>query len=318
MIRFLKTFKLDKFARGFGKLAARCDLQHAQHRVDIGLLLIVRHHAAEHLQIGRHCALIGLAHAFALGRIRLREGVDNLIHQALHHLRETAIEPAFQIEIDAANEGIGDFAVGKDADLGLDLGVDRILAHLGPLGDARNDGRHEPGADDRIAVLAAEAGKDKPRDIFQEQILDDAIDGDVAQALQRLLAKTGSGETIGDEFVDLGRMILEHGRCETLRKTRQIGARAAIGMKLVIAPDLLDGGIEDGRVRRAALPGLLQIFGQPQDVAEHRRQQAAILVLVPLAREEILQMVKHGGEARAIVAQMGERAGRHGLAGNGR
>ena len=170
----------------------------------IGLLLIVRDHAVEHFKIMRHCALIVVAHTLthrlfnALGNASTTSSTSPCII-----MRETAIKPTLEIEIDATDEGVRHFAVREDADLRLHVGVDAVVAHFAAFGDAGNDGRDVPGAQRRIAILAAKACEHQTRHILEEEILDHAIDRDVAQALQGLLAQADSAEAVIDELVDL-------------------------------------------------------------------------------------------------------------------
>src|ERR1700733_4255242 len=150
----LEDVERHKFARGIAELRLARDLQHPEDRVDERLLLVLRDHVIERLEIARHeIALEALAHAIAHRGVGVAEGTHHLVHQPVHHHAETAIDAPFEIEIDAADEGVGHFAVRKDTDLGAYLAIDGIDARFRALHNTAHHSRDEAGDDRGIEVL---------------------------------------------------------------------------------------------------------------------------------------------------------------------
>ncbi len=124
-----------------------------------------------------------LAYAFALRRIDARERSDNMIDQTLHHHLHGPIDTPLETKVDAADEGVRHFAVGKNADFGADFAVDRIDTCFDTLDDAAHDRRQEAGDHDRIAFFRAKPGKHQASDVFQKQVFNDAEHADLTEPL---------------------------------------------------------------------------------------------------------------------------------------
>src|SRR6185437_13134968 len=108
------------------------------------------------------------------------------------------------------------------------------------------------------------------------------------------------------EFVDQGRVFAEYATPETFGKAGQIGAWRIVRAILIEAPYLFDGGFNDCGVA-GILVFAAQIVGMTQKITANRKQQTAIIIGLPSAGKEFLQMIERIDKACRIIAHMRER-----------
>ena len=249
-------------------------------------------------------------HLVALRRVSLREGGYHLVDQPAHHHAEPAIESPFQIEVDAADEGIGHFAVGENPNLGFGFGVDGVRRRFGALQIAAHDRGGEICDDVGIALVPAETCKDEPGDVFQKQVLHDGIDRDLAQPLHGARRKLELAKTISDDLFDLLRIFALHRRAEIRRKAGKIGARRTVLAKLIVAPHPLDGRFENGIVALALAIGIIaHELRQMENVSEDRSQKPTVFVALLGPRKKLFEIIQHRAEADRVITHMGEGLG---------